>query len=188
MPSKGLPTLIGVAKTDGSRADFVYDEDVAFVFTGPCMMAAYKNGVVDDYETAQLTCRVKYWAFSRAAPEQRNRSFKPCALCWSRWLLQGEVAWQANHGIPPDTFTVRVIAALAAAATPSPGARPAPAAAVTPPSAAASSACPLPLATEPQQPHAETFFQQLTQLMAWRQAGLLSDTEFAKAKSMLGLC
>ena len=30
---EGLPTLIGVAKTDGSRADFVFDEDVAFFFT-----------------------------------------------------------------------------------------------------------------------------------------------------------
>merc|ERR1712214_151887 len=61
---EGLPTLIGVAKTDGSRGDFVYDEDAAFVLTGPSMMAAYKSGVVAEYETAQLTCRVKYWHFS----------------------------------------------------------------------------------------------------------------------------
>ena len=32
--------VIGVAKTDGSRGDFVCDEDAAFILTGPSMMAA----------------------------------------------------------------------------------------------------------------------------------------------------
>ena len=184
---EGLPTLIGVAKTDGSRGDFVYDEDVAVVLTGPSMLQAYKNGVVDEYETDQITCRVKYWAFSRPAPEQCNRGFKACALCWSRWLLQGEVNWQATHGIPPDTFTAKVIAGLAGSGTPSASLPPGPAAADTPPSAAASSAAAWPLPTIEQQAHSETFFQQLSQLMAWRQTGLLSDSEFATAKQRLGL-
>ena len=37
------------------------------------------------------------------------------------------------------------------------------------------------------QTDAQAFFEQLSQLMAWRQAGLLSDSEFANAKRALGL-
>ena len=57
--SEGLPTLIGVAKTDGSRADFVYREDGVFICTGPFKLQAYEGGRVDQCETEQLDCRMK---------------------------------------------------------------------------------------------------------------------------------
>ena len=184
---EGLPTLIGVAKTGGSRGGFVYDEDAAFILTGPSMMAAYKNGVVDEYETAQLTCRVKYWHFSRPAPEQRNRDFKACVGCWSRWLLQGEVEWQAARGIAPDEFIAKASAALSRGRT-TPGSSSAghepPS---TPPRAPPAAAPLLPVGSAGGQTGAQAFFEQLSQLMAWRQAGLLSDSEFASAKRVLGL-
>ena len=75
---EGLPTLIGVAKTDGCRAGYVYDEDSASILTGPFKLTAYKDGFADAHETEQLACRMKYWMFNRPAPCQRNRSFKPC--------------------------------------------------------------------------------------------------------------
>ena len=186
---EGLPTLIGVAKTDGCRADYVYDEDAAFILTGPFKLTAYKDGFVDAHETEQLACRMKYWMFNRPAPCQRDRSFKPCPRCWSRWVLDGERRWQALHGIVPDSFMRRVIAASGAgvAATPVQGpngsTRPAPAACPAAPGAA-------PMGPSLQSSGANagaTFHEQLCQVMAWRTQGLLSDSEFAAAKRQLGL-
>eukprot|EP00974_Lingulodinium_polyedra_P037332 3581827-Lingulodinium_polyedra.AAC.1 len=147
--AEGLPTLVGVAKTDGARADFVFDEDVAFILTGPGPLTAYKNGVVDDYETAQLTCRMKYWAFARPAPQERLRAFKPCAWCWSRWVLHGEVEWQARRGIPPDAFMAKAIAALRDLRMAQAPTRPCPAHALATPGPAALSAPPPPAVAGP---------------------------------------
>jgi hypothetical protein len=191
---EGLPTLIGVAKTDGSRGDFVYNEDAAFILTGPFKMTAYKNGYADEFETAQLSCRVKYWTFSRAAPEKRNRGFKPCPLCWSRWVLDGELRWQGHHSIAPDGFMQKVIQALYCGAA----ASHVPAAAVD---TASADRAPVPVAPaqamivpdggrasgNQSAAPADVFFSQLSQLMTWRTQGLLSDTEFIKAKQALGL-
>ena len=148
---------------------------------------ASKDGVADEYETVQLTCRMTYWHFSRPAPEQRNRDFKACAGCWSRWLLQGEVEWQAAHGISPDEFIAKASAALSRGRT-TPGSSSAghepPS---TPPRAPPAAAPLLPVGSAGGQTGAQAFFEQLSQLMAWRQAGLLSDSEFANAKRVLGL-
>eukprot|EP00973_Karenia_brevis_P059111 8230115-Karenia_brevis.AAC.1 len=54
---EGLPTRIGVAKSDASRADFVDKENTPFIFTGPYRMIAYRNGVPDSKETEQLDTR-----------------------------------------------------------------------------------------------------------------------------------
>ena len=185
--AEGLPTLIGVAKTDGARGDFVFDDDVAMILTGPSMLTAYKNGVVDESETSQLTCRVKYWMFNRPAPEHRLRGFHPCPLCWSRWLLRGEVQWQAVHGVPPNLFANKVLAALPAwgqshSSAPEQPSQPQPL-----PTLASSSSSLLPVVTAPAPHHGSAFFSHLSQLMDWRQQGLLSDAEFLQAKHMLGL-
>lgn len=203
--AEGLPTLIGVAKTDGSRGDFVYDEDAAFILTGPFKMTAFKNGFPDERETDQLACRVKYWIFPRAAPEKRDRSFEPCPLCWSRWVLDGELRWQGHHGVQPDDFALKVIKALFGTTPASP--------ATSGPTASAGStqaaAMPSPVLPDPtggaatqgslsapavgtaaQGPvatNAVSFFAELSQLVAWRTQGLLSDTEFVKAKQKLGI-
>ena len=179
---EGLPTLIGVAKTDGSRGDFVYDEDASFILTGPFKLTAYTNGFVDEYETEQLSCRVKYWMFGRAAPVQRNRSFKPCPLCWSRWVLDGEMQWQGRRGIVPDVFMQKTIAAYKGAlSSPVPDAQSASAGGTV--AASCSGTVQSPVSAD-----ANSFFPQLSQLMAWRVQGLLSDSEFIKAKQKLGLC
>ena len=47
---EGLPTLIGVPKSAGTR-DFVCTEDAGFVFTGPFELTAWLHGVPDEYET-----------------------------------------------------------------------------------------------------------------------------------------
>ena len=73
---EGLPTRIGVSKSDGNRADFVYDEDAAFIFTGPFRLVAYRNGFPNDNETEQLTCRMRYVHLQQPAPVQLDRSFK----------------------------------------------------------------------------------------------------------------
>ena len=166
---EGLPTLIGVPKTDGSRTDFVYNEDGAFIFTGPFKLQAYKDGRPDSVETAQLSCRLKYVEFARAAPDRQNREFKPCGLCWSRWLLRGECAWRASHGVESDDFAVKVRTALPAETT-----------AAMPPAAEAPS--PRPTAAP-----RGAVFEQLAQLMTWRAQGMLTDEEFTNAKRLFGL-
>ena len=95
------------------------------------------------------------------------------------------VAVRARH--PSDAFATKL---LAAGLGPAPTALPfVPAADFLPtaaPGTPASSAATLPCHMQPETAPA-AFFAQLTQLMAWRERGLLSDSEFANAKHMLGL-
>ena len=172
---EGLPTLIGVAKTDGSRGDFVYDEDAAFIFTGPFKLEAYKNGRVDARETEQLTCRLKYVVFDRAAPERLNRGLKPCAACWSRWLLRGACAWQESQGAPATEFMQEVKRVL--------GAPPVLAAPEAFDEQASQGALPSQPASS--EAHRSQVFNELSQLMAWRSQGMLTDAEFALAKERI---
>ena len=65
---EGLPTLIGVPKSEGSRVDFLYQEDAACIFTGPFELKAYRDGKVDVTETEQLACRMRYITFKKSAP------------------------------------------------------------------------------------------------------------------------
>ena len=168
---EGLPTRVGVPKSDGLRRDFTYTEDAAFIFTGPFYLTAYKNGVPDAHETDQLSCRFKYVPFARPAPPSGglNRSFKPCPCCWAKWILQGELRWRIREGRAVDGCLV-VVAAAGGTGTPT--------AHGTPPSQA-----------EP--PRVETtppdLMDRLRQLIEWRSAGHLSDTEFQNAKQALGL-
>ena len=94
-------------KSAGAR-DFVYTEDAGFVFTGPFELTAWRNGVPDEYETDQLTTRLQYITFRRLAPPRRGKPMKHCSLCWSRWLLRGEVMWQIQHDHELDDFAQRV--------------------------------------------------------------------------------
>ena len=134
---EGLPTRIGVPKTDGARMDFVYDEDAPLIATGPFMPTGYKNGVPSDKETEQITCRIKFFHFMRPAPEGLNRDFKPCALCWSRWVLEGEIGWRQANAQPLDQLLTKVAARLGGPFLPVAAALPrsAPTIAPTPPAA-----------------------------------------------------
>ena len=175
---EGLPTLIGVAKTDGSRADFVYKDDGAFICTGPFKLQGYKDGRVDQHETEQLDCRMKYVFFSREASANPDRSFKPCAQCWSRWLLAGAAEWHSSQGGGADAFMEKVRSTMQA---PPPQAVPAEV------SAGVS------VAGEPAEqpaalggaPSSSDRFAEMAQLMAWRREGLLTEGEFAIAKQRL---
>ena len=109
---EGLPTPIGVPKTDGARMDFVYDEDAPLIATGPFIPTGYKDGVPDDKETEQITCRMKFFHFTRPAPQGLNRNFKPCALCWSRWVLEGEIEWRRANNQALEGFLAKVAAKL----------------------------------------------------------------------------
>ena len=91
---EGLPTRIGVPKTEG-RKDFTYKEDPTLIFTGPFELLAYRNGVVNEIETDQLTCRLRYVFFSRPASAVRQK-LKNCTACWSRWVLRGELQWRTQ--------------------------------------------------------------------------------------------
>lgn len=176
---EGLPTLIGVAKTDGGRSDFVFDEDVAFLFTGPFQLVAWRNGRQDDHETEQLATRMKYVNFSRPAPPRQGKGKKPCPFCWSRWLLLGEAMWRRATSRAFDEFMTRVEQALVSVQPPRPPATP---------QSAASLELPLVDAGDVRPPSGPpAFFSQLTSLIEWRSQGHLSEAEFIAAKRALGL-
>jgi hypothetical protein len=173
---EGLPTRIGVAKTDGSRSDFVYRENTPFIFTGPFKLVAYRNGKADEVETDQISCRLQYVNFERPAPKSRNRAFKHCPSCWSRWLLIGELMWQQQRGIEPGPFCAKARDAL--------NFHPLQTEELPQPPRAPAAELQQPVPSESAHPD---FFTQLRSLMEWHTKGLLSDSEFKVAKSKLGL-
>ena len=200
---EGLPTRIGVAKSDSSRTDFVFHENTPFIFTGPFKLAAYRNGRFDPKETEQLSCRLKYWEFAREAPDYRDRSFKPCAACWARWVLRGEMDYRVRAGQELDDFLARAHGALgrhgaaAAAAPPAPqdpqaalsanhGGVAQPGLPVHPPVHARGLPQPVAGNTEPTA-SAREWFARLEKLMDWRAQGFLTEREFVAAKARLGL-
>ena len=173
---EGLPTAIGVPKSDGSRSDFVYVEDTPIICTGPFMLMAYRNGVPDKVETDQLTARMKLWVFGMPASGNLDRAFKVCAHCWSRWLLAGEIEWQRCNRPQLDPFASKVADLMYPAGSSSSSALPPTAQVATgEPQTLASAASPCNVMT------------QLARLIEWKTSGLLSDTEFANAKLKLGL-
>lgn len=188
---EGLPTLIGVAKTDGSRADFVFDEDVAFFFTGPFELTAYKNGVVDTRETEQLATRICYIRFDRPAAPRKGKAPKPCAFCWSRWVLYGQLQWMRDNGVALDDFFTKVQAMAAGVSAPLlvPTAAAVPSSTIAAPvvakAAAAVPDCPLAL---PVALGGNEMMEKLGKLIQWHSAGHLSPSEFIAAKRALGLC
>ena len=198
---EGLPTRIGVAKSDSSRTDFVFEDNTPFIFTGPFKLVAYRNGLPDAEETQQLTCRLKYWEFSTPARAQLDRSFKPCAACWATWLLKGEFSHRSRAGHELDPFLARAAAVLtpggaaSSSSLPQPPLSPRgtpPPPSPEPPSAQAPAVpcIALPMQPAPGSEAAATsppWFAQLEKLMAWREKGYLSDAEFRAAKAKLGL-
>ena len=204
---EGLPTQIGVAKSNSARADFVFEENAPFIFTGPFKLVAYRHGWPDEKETEQLSCRLKYWEFSRPAPENRDRSFRPCGRCWARWVLHGELEHRLRHGVDLGDFLTRARAEMdVAGAAPFCQHSPGPVAAMVPASSvvpAATATVPLLPSTEPVQAGPQRmagraadatgttvtteWFAHLEKLMDWRAKGFLSDAEFAVAKAKLGL-
>ena len=196
--TEGLDTPIGVPKSDGQRSDFVYTETAPLICTGPFQPTGYLNGFPNERETDQLRRRMKFFHFWRPAPEQgQDRSFKPCALCWSRWLLDGEIAWQKSQGNELDPFLAKVAAQFKG-----------PAPVALRPEADGAEACSVPESSGQAQPSSEqqpsnapvellaqlptkadrsTLVESLCQLVAWRREGLLSATEFQNAKNKLGL-
>ena len=165
---EGLPTRIGVAKSDSSRSDFVFKDTAPFIFTGPFKLLAYRNGLPNQKETEQLACRLKYWMFDRAAPQERDRSFKHCPLCWSRWLLLGELGFRMRRGESLNEFLIKAQATLGSSG-----------AAIAQPSG--HQPC-----TDTTALVQEQWFQQLDKVMEWRSSGLLCEQEFKKAKHRLG--
>lgn len=109
---EGLPCPIGVPKSDGSKKDFVYTEDAPLIATGPFQPTGYKDGVPNDKETEQLTCRMKFVHFKRPAPDDVDRGFKACPVCWSRWLLKGEIHYRQACGESLGTSLGKVAEAL----------------------------------------------------------------------------
>ena len=173
---EGLPTLVGVPKTGGSSGDFVYDEDAAFLFTGPFEFVAYRNRQPDPRETEQLSTRVKYVHFAtQAPPAAQFGKTKPCGRCWSRWVLSGGLQHRAHGSVEPDAFARKVLATLWPDWDPSQ----APVSG-DPDVAAAASA-------QPQAVTGDALLHRLATLIEWRSLGHLTEEEFRAAKRGLGL-
>ena len=162
---EGLPTLIGVPKNDATRTDFVYEEDAAMIFTGPFELLAYRNGRVDDVETRQLSCRMRYVFFNNPPLARSGRGLKHCPTCWSRWVIRGEMQWrrQGNHAI--SEFMTK---AAAIVGEQQPGSMPG-------------------SSTGPAPNNKPDVMAELARAVEWRQQGLLSEEEFQATKHMLGL-
>ena len=133
---------------------------------------------------------MNYVHFKRPACQGLDRTFKHCAMCWSRWILQGELQWEQMHNVPADDFMKKVLAAIARTQSGS-GTALSANSQVTPfsssmvgpvltPSSTTSHAGSL---TTPQ----KDFFDQLQTLIEWRAKGCLSEKEFAAAKQKMGL-
>ena len=120
----------------------------------------------------------------KPAPGQRGRTFKTCPLCWSRWILFGELAWQSQHGLAQDEFMSKVASLRASVC---PGGTRKPVVGGSPGHATAAE--PVPIEQGPiGVPGAGSFFSRLQAVMLWRSQGLLTDIEFQQAKRQLGLC
>ena len=173
-----LPTRIGVPKFDGSRRDFVYDENAAFLFTGPFPLTAYRNGVPGQKETDQLTCRIQYVHFNRPPlpSASLNREFRPCPLCWARWTLLGEMEWQLRKRLAPDAL-MDAARRFASPKRVYPAVAPSLSSSGAPPATSAS----------PYSGSSSTLVSDLRDLLRWHEGGLLSDAEFQRAKSLRGL-
>ena len=180
-----------MAKTDGSRADFVFDDDVAFLFTGPFHLTAWKNGQPDQHETDQLATRMKYVHFARPAPPRQGKALKPCPFCWSRWVLLGQLFWLRQCGHPLDEFMAKVAAALEPT-EPQPAATARPSVkqagdAVQPNGRCSAEPQLVPVTSSRHEGATSEFYEQLASIMEWRRAGHLSESEFVEAKRRLGL-
>ena len=128
-----------------------------------------------------LYLRMKYVHFNRPAPPRQGKGPKPCAFCWSRWVLLGQLYWLRESGQPLDEFMTRVANALEP----------------TEPH--------LPASTRPRLHHTQhsedsqmaaeheplhepgQFYHKLSNLIEWYRLGHLTQSEFIEAKRRLGL-
>ena len=177
---EGLPTLIHMPKNEGP--DFVFEEDTPFVATGPYKLVAYKNKVVDDHETEQLTTRITYFPFEKSIEKANQRkTFAPCGKCWAKWLLHGEILYRQQHGKHQLSQTDAVEKAKAAL-FPTEEDLALYSQQISP--AAQKRTATGPPSTPPRGKSASSgSFSELEKLMQWRQAGLLNKEEFEKAKA-----
>jgi len=200
---EGYATLVQMPKNEG--ADFVFHEDTPFIATGPFQLTAYTpDGEVDEYETEQMTTRFTYFFFRNSILKaNQHKGFGPCAKCWAKWLLHGEIVYRREHGRHPKSTTDVVEKAKAALfpkgeedlgayeqqIAPKAPKRPAAGPPATPPrlkgSSTGAAAAEISGGTSTGAAGAPTTggrFEELRKLVSWREAGLLSKEEFDAAK------
>ena len=133
----------------------------------------------------QLTTRLQYFMFERSLPKsQQKKGFAACPRCRAKWLLHGEMLHRQQHGKEPLSTTDVVdrakealfpteeaMAAYGNECSPS-SKRPAVGPPATPPRAKGAA----------QEESQKGTFEELKELMGWRQAGLLTLKEFEAAK------
>jgi len=109
-----------------------------------------------------------YVYFNRPAPKREGKGPKPCAFCWSRWILLGELYWLRAQSLPVDDFMSKVAGVLEAAEH-------------SPQLANAS------IIVQPQPHEPASLMDHLSTLIDWHARGHLNAAEFAAAKMKLGL-
>ena len=134
------------------------------IFTGPFELVAYRNGIADDIETEQLSCRMQYVHFKNPAHGSLVR-LKHCPACWSRWVLRGEMQWRRRGNHAMDEFMAEVSATIGEQQL---GMMPG-------------------RSTGPAVPQS-SLMDDLSRAVEWHQQGLLSEEEFQATKRALGLC
>ena len=119
--------------------------------------------------TQHYLIRMKFVIFRRTAPQRLDKTFKTCSMCWSRWLLAGEVEWQRRNTPGLDEIDSRIVGLMP-----------------TPASMQASLAQAAPCASSSSVPDATELMMKLAQLVSWRKAGMLSEAEFSNVKKRIG--
>ena len=59
--------------------------------------------------TQHYLIRMKFVSFRRTTPQRLDKTFKTCSMCWSRWLLAGEVEWQRRNTPGLDEIDSRIV-------------------------------------------------------------------------------
>jgi len=181
---EGEPTLIEVPKNAG--VDFVFSEDTPFVATGPFEFQAYKDGVPNAYETDQLATRMQYFHFGKSVPvKEQNDSLKPCAACYAKWLLHGEIVHRAHHGKHASSTTT-IVEEAHALLFPGPYALKGYGVMLQTKASSSSAGSGSSSSTALGAGSGEKrTYEKLREVVEWKREGLLSEEEFAKAKTRI---
>ena len=118
--------------------------------------------------TQHYLIRMKFVIFRRTAPQRLDKTFKTCSMCWSWWLLAGEVEWQRRHTPGLDEIDSRILGLMPTLA-----------------SMQASPAQAAPCASSSSVPDPTELMMKLAQLVSWRKAGMLGETELSNARKNL---
>ena len=116
--------------------------------------------------TQHYLIRTKFVIFRRTAPQRLDKTFKTCSMCWSWWLLAGEVEWQRRNTPGLDEIDSRIVGSMPTLA-----------------SMQASRAMCFVFKCS----RRSELRMKLVQLVSRRKAGMLSEAEFSNAKKKLGL-